>query len=271
MLALLQNYGYGKSWTQYSADRCSGYLPNMSDYHMHEYYEISLILSGDVSILLPKSVRSGIGAFLMLVPPMTPHMVTCRPPLLYERVNLNFSDSFLADFTSEWKLLLGVFGSKGNIISLSPAQAERYHLLFTEMETDSDSFRWRLRLLLLLSQVSEQTAALESSSATPPAYVTEALNYLQANFAEKITASELADRLHVGRTTLLTNFKRCTGTTLNTYLTRWRLKQALQLLRQGLSQQETAEYCGFGEPSNLIRCFHRYFGTSPGKYLRSIR
>lgn len=270
MLALLENYGFGKTWTEYSMDRHAGYLPNMSDYHMHEYYEISLILSGDVSVLPPKSTQSGIGSFLMLVPPMTPHMVTCRPPLLYERANLFFTDSFLADFTPEWKQLLSVFGSKGNVIPLTQEQSAQYQSLICELEADEHLFRRRLRLLLFLSKAAEQTAALPDTATVLPAYVTEALTYLQENFAQKITAVELAALLHVSRTTLMTGFKRYTGATLNTYLTRWRLKQALKLMRQGLSEQETAERCGFGEPSNLIRCFHRYFGTSPGKYLRSI-
>ncbi|MBQ8248314.1 MAG: helix-turn-helix domain-containing protein, partial [Clostridia bacterium] len=40
------------------------------------------------------------------------------------------------------------------------------------------------------------------------------------------------------------------------------------LLRDGATQQYTAEQCGFGDASNLIRAFRRHYGTTPGKYIR---
>lgn len=47
----------------------------MTDYHMHEYYEISLILSGNVNILLNDKVESCATAKLVLLAPLTSHYI----------------------------------------------------------------------------------------------------------------------------------------------------------------------------------------------------
>ena len=75
MAVELNNLEFGTRWTDFYTDYYEGYRPNMSDYHMHEYYEISLILSGDVKVLLPQSVQSGTMSRLVLTRPMTSHLI----------------------------------------------------------------------------------------------------------------------------------------------------------------------------------------------------
>ena len=264
----LDNLGFGTRWTDFSTDSYEGYLPNMSDYHMHEYYEISLILSGDVKVLLPHSVQHGTMSRLVLTRPMTSHLIVCEPNLLYKRINLLFSGDFLADYLSERNQLLGVFGKHGRVIPLTEEQTKEFSALAEEMRKDSDPFRRRLWLMLFLSKISDFLREGQETSEELPSYVSEALSYIQENYAQKIVSSDLAWRLGVGRTTLLTAFKKYTGATLNDYLTRYRLKQAISCLRQGKTQQDAAEICGFGDACNLIRAFKRCFDMTPGQYLK---
>ena len=58
MSANLENFGYKSEWKDFFCDSYEGYLPNMSDYHMHEYYEISLILCGNVKVLYTKESQT---------------------------------------------------------------------------------------------------------------------------------------------------------------------------------------------------------------------
>ena len=113
MPAELEEYGFGTIWTDFYTDCYEGFLPNMSDYHMHRYYEISLILSGDVKVLLPDAVQQGTQCRLVLTRPMTSHLIVCQPQLLYKRINLLFSPDYLVDYVPEWKQLLGCFPKKG--------------------------------------------------------------------------------------------------------------------------------------------------------------
>ena len=268
MAVELNNLEFGTRWTEFHTDYYEGYLPNMSDYHMHEYYEISLILSGDVKVLLPHEVHSGTVSRLVLTRPMTSHLIVCEPNQLYKRLNLLFSGEFLEDYLSEHNQLFGIFGKHGNVIPLTEKQTEEFLRLAEETKNETDTFRQRLRLMIFLSKVAEISKKDERSAETLPSCVSEALSYIQESYQSKIVADELAWRLGVGRTTLMTSFKRYTGSTLNEYLTRYRLKQAIPLLRQGKTQQDAAEACGFGDACNLIRAFRRCFGTTPGQYLK---
>ena len=272
MPANLENLGFGTEWFDFKTDSYEGYLPNMSDYHMHAYYEISLILSGSVKILLPDAAQTGMQSRLVLTPPMTSHLIVCEPHILYRRINLLFSPDFLTVHDSEWKNLLGVFGRNGRVVPLSNAGLADFLHLAQEMQCESDRFRLRLWLMLFLSKISSHVKEEGDGTATElPAFVTEALSYLQEHHAEKIVAADLSWHLGVGRTTLMTAFKKYTGSTLNEYLTSCRLKHAITLLRRGNTRQSTAEACGFGDACNLIRCFKRKFGVTPRQYLKEKR
>ena len=101
----------------------------------------------------------------------------------------------------------------------------------------------------------------------PPSYVVEALTYIGEHYSERIVAKDLAWRLGVGRTTLMTAFRAYTDTTLTEYITRVRVKEAISLLNRGLSQERVAEQVGFGSGSGLIRAFRHCYGMTPRQYI----
>lgn len=264
----LERYGFGQAWSDYNVDHYKGYRPNMTDYHMHEYYEISLILSGEVTVLLPDTSYRGKESLLLLAGPMTPHLVTCEPQPLYERINLLFSGHFLAESPPEWRQLLTVFGKTGKIISLDPPKRDAFSAMIRAIREEKNAFRARLLLLLFLSHVSELDA--QPMDGVPP-YVSAALSYLQEHYSERVVASDLATGLGVGRTTLMTAFKHYTGTTVGEYLAQCRLKAAIARLREGMTEQTVAESCGFGDACNLIRSFRRHLGVTPKQYIAKAR
>ena len=271
MAANIENLEFGKTWFDVSVDRFEGFRNNMSDYHMHEYYEISLILSGDANVLLPDAAHRGTECRMLLTGPMTPHFVICEPQILYRRVNVLFSGQFLAEYIPEWQQMLSVFGKRGRIILLTPAQCAHYLTFADKIEQETSLFRKRLHLLLFLSELGElaEQSGRESGTEALPAYVSEALSYIQEHYAEKLVATELASRLHIGRTTLMTAFKHYTGSTLGDYVAGCRLKHAMELLRTGETAQHVAEQCGFGDSCNLIRCFRRKLGITPMQYVKN--
>ncbi len=270
MPANIENFGYGSLWDSFEIDRYEGYYPNMSDYHMHEYYEISLIQSGSVKVLLPNSVQDGTKCRLVLTRPMTPHLIVCEPHLLYKRINLLFSPDFLHEYLPERKELLGVFGKNGRVLTLSEEKCVEFTNLIELFEREKNVFRKRLTLMYLLSLASELTPEARDEAEEAPAFVSDALLYIQENCSEKILSGELAWRLGIGRTTLMTAFKKYTGSTLGAYITDCRLKQAIKRLRAGELQNSVAEGCGFGDACNMIRAFHRRFGMTPGQYIKNV-
>lgn len=269
MAVALDKHGFASEWHDIKIDKYEGYYPNMTDYHMHEYYEISLILSGNVNVLLNDKVESGATAKLVLLAPLTPHYIYCEPDLLYSRRNILFSAEYLNGFMSEWKKLSKVFLRGGAVLKLTDERCKTFYALVKQLENETEPLRKRLLLLYFLSLAADDMQE-DGALLDIPMYITAALSFVSTHFAEKIVAAELAYRLGIGRTTLMTGFKKYTGTTLNEYLLRCRLKAAVELLQSGKNEQQTAEECGFTDACNLIRSFKRHFGITPKKYLKSI-
>ena len=266
MATRLEQFGYGTAWQQLSTDYYEGYSNSMTDYHMHDYYEISLILSGSVKILLSDRAQQGEGCRLVLLRPRTPHYIVCDPTQLYRRQNLLFSGELLADHADVLRELLPVFGKNGTVLPLSPEEAERYLQLITTIREETEPLRQQLLLLYLLSLAKSRDPE-PTAPTVLPSFVSGALDYISEHYAERLVAEKLAWELHVSRTTLMTGFKKYTGATLGEYITRYRLRRAVKLLQAGESEPETAQLCGFHDTCNMIRCFKKHLGMPPRKYL----
>lgn len=262
----LENLYYRTKWNDCTVDYYEGYRTTMVDFHMHDYYEVSLILTGNVKVLLSDHVQEGTEARFVLSAPKTPHFISRDPDIFYSRLNLLFSRDFLDGYVPESQQLLSVFGAHGRIIPLSETERDFFRKLILEIDTEGDLFRRRLKVLCLLSHLSEHCKEEPVDPAIPPC-VTGALTYIGEHYAEKILAADLAWHLGVGRTTLMTAFKAYTGSTLNDHIILCRVKNALHLLRAGATEQEAAEASGFGDTCGLIRGFKKCYGMTPRQYL----
>ena len=269
MSTKLENFSYGTKWKDFKIDCFEGYYSHMSHFHMHDYYEISLILSGNIKVILSDKTQSGEQIRLVLNKPLSPHLMIYEPGQLYKRVNLLFSKEFLVGYVPEWKQLLSIFGNNGTILILKDTQVRDFLRLIDEIQKDENLFHRRLYLMLFLSKASQLSDSTEHETDSLPPHIMGAISFLQANYAKKITAEELAWELGISRTKLMTTFKNHTGITLNNYLTQYRLKEAICCLEEGETVQATAEKCGFGDPSNFIRAFHARYNTTPMQYIKN--
>ncbi len=83
---------------------------------------------------------------------------------------------------------------------------------------------------------------------------------------EHYGVSELADDLGMGRSNLLKKVKAITKITASQYIRQFRLKRAMEILQQtSLTVSEVSYKTGFNSPSYFIKCFHEFFGYSPGE------
>jgi len=260
-------HGFGVEWSDYLVQYRQGYGTSVSDFHKHGFYEINLILSGNVTILLSDKTERGTKNQIVLTRPGTPHYIACTGDTLYRRLYLLFSDGFLAEYVPEWQKLVSIFGKSGRILTVTPKQAEHFQSLIEHVQKEPDRFRQRLIILYLLSCLGDLAQKDSGTQADVPQFVMHALVYMEEHYSEKLLAADLAKKLFVSRTVLMTGFKAHTGTTLNQYLVRCRLRHALRLLRQGKPVYEAAESCGFGDSAGFIHSFKKHYGMTPRQYL----
>ena len=263
--------GLGSEWNQLLVAERQGYSTSVADYHRHRFYEINLILSGNVKILLGDTSEEGRENRLVLTRPGTPHYITCSPDTLYHRLYLLFTDEFIEDYLPEWSQLSTIFGENGSVLTLTAAQTALFRQQLLRIREEESHFRHRLMIYDLLSRIHEQKDNDGPRRQIAPSYILQALTFLDEHCGDRIVAADLAERLHIGRTTLMTEFKRHLGSTMVDYLTPCRLRRAVTLLQGGSTVEAAAALCGFADTSGLVRAFKRCYGVPPRTYLSQLK
>lgn len=97
--------------------------------------------------------------------------------------------------------------------------------------------------------------------------VRRAERYIEENYKESCSLSEVAAHVHFNPTYLSTLFKRITGERFVNYITRIRMEQARLLLHNTeMKIAEVAHSVGYDDPNYFTTAFSRQHGMSPNQY-----
>jgi len=103
-------------------------------------------------------------------------------------------------------------------------------------------------------------------------YVSEAVNYVEQHYHEKITVEDIAEHCNLNRSYLSKIFRVMLKTNLQDFLIRYRMNRACELMR--ISDLPIGEICGMvGYPNlfNFSRVFKRVIGQSPMEWRKENR
>lgn len=90
------------------------------------------------------------------------------------------------------------------------------------------------------------------------------LEYINSNFAEKISAKDICARFGYNETYFCRSFKANTGITVMQYIQILRMEKALKLLKGSTEDVgNIAWQCGFSDISYFSTCFKKHFGVTP--------
>jgi transcriptional regulator GlxA family with amidase domain len=91
--------------------------------------------------------------------------------------------------------------------------------------------------------------------------------YIHTQYAEPLSREEIADHVGISADYLTDCFRQELGITPSTYIRRYRIRRACELL-QGTNQSITqiALVVGFSEGAHFTRTFQREMGTTPRAY-----
>jgi AraC-like DNA-binding protein len=102
--------------------------------------------------------------------------------------------------------------------------------------------------------------------------ISAALNAMHNDPAHTWTVRELADEASMSRAAFSRRFHALTGQPPMTYLTRWRMTLAVQLLRNSAVSVDTvATRVGYTSEFAFANAFKRHFGTPPGRFRRQAQ
>ena len=121
--------------------------------------------------------------------------------------------------------------------------------------------------MLAARSLAELRGVLEEAMAQEPRplTVTEAARaYIHAHYGEDISVETIAQSVFLNGNYLCTLFKKETGKTLVTYLTEYRMEQAMRLLSgTRMKTGEVARTVGYKNASYFNMIFKNYFGKTP--------
>ncbi|MBR2257000.1 MAG: helix-turn-helix transcriptional regulator [Blautia sp.] len=102
--------------------------------------------------------------------------------------------------------------------------------------------------------------------------VKKALRFIELNYGEAITLSEIASSAAISASTCLRLFNAVLGVTPIQYVLSYRLQKAAEELASPGDRTiaEIAYACGFTDASYFDRCFSRSYGMSPSDYIHNL-
>ena len=116
----------------------------------------------------------------------------------------------------------------------------------------------------------ESACREEEASGNP--YVESIKEYLRANYKNPVSLADAARHVHLSKNYVSALFSDATGMSLVEYLTRLRIRAAVELMNSGGMQvQEVARLSGFQSERYFSQTFKNILGVSPSMYFRIVR
>jgi len=241
--------------------------------HNHAMYEIIYSISGNVSYVVEGEWYPLEDNSLLVISPTVPHKLVIGSDLPFERhilyINHTGNNSIMN------RMLSQCFGKAGrnrigsvffsadrtasiksyfDSMSLSSIQCERDTVLLTPM------FAQALIAGIVLSL---KTSNPEKYSVGISKTVDKLLLYLNKNYTEKLSLTEIAERFHVSQDYCNRIFRKATGMTVMQYIIYCRVISARNLLNLGASAAEAGQQVGFADYSSFFRAYKKVTGRSP--------
>ena len=151
----------------------------------------------------------------------------------------------------------------------------KYLQLHDQLEKQDNIF-WPCRsrsylfeILFSLYRQEDQCSAIIHAEMDPDfsKLTIDVIQYLHSNYSQKISIEKLSLLFHTNRTTLLADFKRSTGQSVNRYLIQLRMTMSAALLRDTtLNINEICERTGFHDISYFSKSFKKEIQYTPSDY-----
>lgn len=123
-----------------------------------------------------------------------------------------------------------------------------------------------LSILCTIATESRQTVTIPSASPLSPK-IQNVLQLLQNRLDNPPSVKEMAKMAHMSEGTFRNLFEKETGTPPNHYVNIQRIREAKELLRDGLTVTDTAHALGYSSSQYFATVFKKWAGLSPTDYI----
>ncbi len=265
---MLNEYSFGDIYIRHAVDN----NPDEKDFtmHIHDRCEVYFFISGNVEYLVEGSRYPLYESSLMIIRPAEAHTPKINGDDTYERYAINFPLELVKNIDPEFRLLTPFTTrllGKDNMLSPSEFDTRLVHKLFSEMCSDGDDYSKRLtintHLITLLDIINRAWNDKKKSKRKKQNTAERIVMYVNEHLTEDISVSTLAEHFYLSTSQFNRIFRQATGAAPWEYITKKRLTIAKDMIKNGISAQETAESCGFKDYSVFYRAYVKQFGKAP--------
>jgi AraC family transcriptional regulator, melibiose operon regulatory protein len=248
--------------------------------HWHADIELNILLGGEMTYLINgRQVRVGAGQFALFWAAIPHRTIAVAPDTPLVCIFLPLMD-FLAlpmPRGARQSVMRGDFICDPRSAAIDIALAQRWVAEWPSPDTIrrrliEDEIRLRVRRLLLewRPHVAEGPAADSAGRAgkSGPIGRCEILtDLINAHYAQPLGVEHLAEMAGMHPSTANKSFRQVLGLSVNDYIIRYRLAQAMQRLADTDEPiVQVAFGCGFQSQSQFYELFRHRVGTTPGKF-----
>ncbi|AWB46900.1 AraC family transcriptional regulator [Paenibacillus sp. CAA11] len=258
---------------QYMARNGSSSMPRP---HKHPYFEMYYLLGGERMYFVNDKIFTVKKGDMMIIPPHELHSTASSDKLLFERVLISFSESFIEQSNANAAELLKHGESRLMRIPLrdQPEIERLLHLMQVECKTKEAHYISLVCSLMneLLIRLHRIEATLQSKVA--PEYehpmhqkISEIARYIKSNYHERLTLEQVAKQFYISPSYLSRIFFKLTGFHFREYLQTVRVWEAQEkLISSRESVQVISEQMGFEHTAHFNKIFKKVTGTTPLQY-----
>ena len=245
--------------------------------HTHNDYEIFFFLQGDAEYIIEEKKYLLSPGDMIIIKKQKMHKIHHLSDKKYQRLIINISPEFFVqnNCTQFEKIFLPSFLNTGEKISAEIVKKSGvYNALSRFIEYSNScitpytaiSKSILIEILYLLNNIS----TFEEADATSK-NMTDIVQYINANFTDKITLDFLCDKFYISKYYLCRSFKKVTGVTVQQYIKEKRLVKAIELRENGLLLTEAALLAGFENYSSFFRAFTQTTLKSSNLIIKPIK
>lgn len=259
-------------------------IPVEVDFHNHDFYEIYLFLSGNVTYVIEGKSYKLMPKDIIIINNQELHKAFIEKGTSYERIVIWINPGYIKSLCSDNTNLLSAFDSfsshKLNLLRPYPSVTEEIYNIVEKLGTACSSSDFGndllkkvyiIELLIYLNRTYQLPSREENmSGVTYNDKITTIIHYINENLNGDVSLQTLSLKFYLSKYHLLREFKKNTGYTIHRYIQQKRLIMARELLRDNKQVTEVCSQCGFGDYSNFIRSFKKEFGISPKKYSKRV-
>ncbi|HIY58041.1 MAG TPA: AraC family transcriptional regulator [Candidatus Tetragenococcus pullicola] len=245
---------------------------NHGEKHHHDFFEMSIILEGEVEYFFNQNWQTVRGGQILLFDPGVEHCEKQLANTFSHQLHIGiehfqFENQPADSFGNDQVLLpvqedqVKIFDKAWQLLNEFQQHPSSFDLISKGLVLEIMGLTWRC-----LVKRQQQAQSSLSKSDRFNQVIQLIIAYMENNYAQDISIEQLATTHFISPTYLSKIFKEVTGVSPINYLIQIRLEKAFQLLETDeYSIKEVAKAVGYEDAYHFSKSFKKQYGQSPSK------